>query len=166
MVVDRLRPAPGVRVLPVGSFYGETLRGARVGELVLTEVRTPGGFSTPPHVHQRAYFELVLEGRWTEACGATQRVLEQLLALKDGAVLSRRRSPVIAVRDQGEQWARSLARTALAPLRPSQKYSRQKFPGLAREELETLVANFRTLTGRFENVRVLPGAKHSFIVTT
>ena len=97
---------------------------------------------------------------------ATQRVVEQLLALKDSAPISRRRSPVVAVRDQSEQWARSLARTMLAPLRPSEKYSRQKFPGLAREELEILVTNFRDLTGRFDKVRVLPGAKHSFIVTT
>src|SRR5687768_5334637 len=78
---ERERPATPVRVLPVGGFYGQILRGARVGGLVLTEVRTPRNFSAPPHVHQRAYFELVLEGRWTESCGTSRRDLEPWVAI-------------------------------------------------------------------------------------
>ncbi|ARQ00701.1 surface carbohydrate biosynthesis protein [Pseudorhodoplanes sinuspersici] len=97
---------------------------------------------------------------------ATHRVVQQLLALKASGTAVRRRKLVAVVRDQSEQWARSVARTALTPLRPTQAYSRQKFPGLDREELERLVENFRALTGRFEKVRILPSAKHSFIVTT
>ena len=97
---------------------------------------------------------------------ATERVVQQLLALNANGTATRRRKPLAKIRDQSEQWARSVARSALAPWRPTQAYSRQKFPGLKREELEELVENFRGLTGRFEKVRILPGAKHSFIVTT
>jgi len=88
-----------------------------------------------------------------------------LLALNESRATLRRRNPLAALRDRGEQWARSVARSALAPLRPTGAYSRQKFPGLEREELERLVRDFRQLTGRFEKVRVLSGEKHSFIVT-
>ncbi len=97
---------------------------------------------------------------------ATHHIVRHLLVFNESRATMPRRSLVAAVRDRGEQWARSVSRSALAPLRPTQAYSRQKFPGLESEELERLVENFRELTGRFEKVRVLPGAKHSFIVST
>jgi len=96
---------------------------------------------------------------------ASYLIVQHLLALNESRATLRRRNPLAALRDRGEQWARSVARSALAPLRPTGAYSRQKFPGLEREELERLVRDFRQLTGRFEKVRVLSGEKHSFIVT-
>lgn len=73
--------SPRSDLLPAGAFFGETLRTARLDGFVVTEVQTPAGLRTAFHAHERAYFELVLEGRWFEQCGRHERALEPWLVI-------------------------------------------------------------------------------------
>lgn len=60
----RLRP---------GSFYGETLRAYRAGELVLDESSYQAGCEIPRHTHEHAFCCLVLTGACTETYGGRAR---------------------------------------------------------------------------------------------
>jgi surface carbohydrate biosynthesis protein len=95
---------------------------------------------------------------------ATERILPRIAALAEipanhGGTLTAR------IRDQGEQALRAVARTALAPLRSTQGYSKQKFPGLALEEIEALMERYRALTGRFGAATVRPTHSHIFSIS-
>ncbi len=78
---SELPRSPRPDLLPAGAFFGETLRTARLEDFVVTEVQTPAGVNTAFHAHERAYFELVLEGRWFEQCGRQERTLEPWLVI-------------------------------------------------------------------------------------
>jgi hypothetical protein len=52
----------------------------------------------------------------------------------------------------------------LAPLRSTGGYAKQKFPGLELREIETLVEQYRTLTGRFAKVKVQPVHAQTFTI--
>jgi hypothetical protein len=78
---------------------------------------------------------------------------------------SNKGSSLARLHDRGEQALRSTARTLLAPLRSTGGYAKQKFPGLAREEVEALVERYRGLTGRFGAVKVRPAHSNIFAVS-
>jgi AraC family transcriptional regulator len=59
--------------LAPGSYYGEALRGRKVGGLELSERVYPPGFRTPKHTHKRALFCFVMAGNYTEEYGARTR---------------------------------------------------------------------------------------------
>jgi surface carbohydrate biosynthesis protein len=56
--------------------------------------------------------------------------------------------------DHAEQLARGLARTVLAPMRPTSSYARQKFPGLSSAEVRNLMDRYRDLSGRFGSLQI------------
>ncbi len=60
--------------LSPGSFYGETLRSYRTGEILLVESTYQPGCKIPTHTHDRAFCYLVLAGSCTETCAAQTRV--------------------------------------------------------------------------------------------
>jgi len=59
--------------LAPGSYYGEALRGRKVGGFELSERVYPPGFRTPRHTHKRALFCLVMAGNYTEEYGGRTR---------------------------------------------------------------------------------------------
>ena len=59
--------------LAPGSYYGEALRGRKVGGFDLSERVYPPGFRTPKHTHERALFCFVIAGDYTEEYGARTR---------------------------------------------------------------------------------------------
>ena len=59
--------------LAPGSYYGEALRGRKVGGFELSERVYPPGFQTPKHTHKRALFCFVMGGNYTEQYGARTR---------------------------------------------------------------------------------------------
>jgi len=59
--------------LAPGSYYGEALRGRKVGGFELSERVYPPGFRTPKHTHKRALFCFVMAGNYTEVYGARTR---------------------------------------------------------------------------------------------
>jgi AraC family transcriptional regulator len=62
------------RLLPPGSFYGETQGSRQVGDFTLCESRYAPGERTPTHAHERAFFYFVLRGSSTESFGSGPRV--------------------------------------------------------------------------------------------
>ncbi len=82
-----------------------------------------------------------------EGPSATERILSHISALP--AIPLDRGTSSARLLDRSEQALRTLARTVLAPLRSTGGYAKQKFPGLASQEIETLVERYRVLTGRF-----------------
>ena len=50
-----------------GEFYSTVIAQARVGELLLAELRQPGGRDLPRHEHERGYVTLVVGGDYAEA---------------------------------------------------------------------------------------------------
>ena len=93
---------------------------------------------------------------------ATERIISRISTLA-GAPATQAGSVAAGLLDQGEQALRTIARTVLAPLRSTGGYARQKFPGLAPQEVEALVRRYRDLTGRFGTVLVRPA--HADAVT-
>lgn len=87
---------------------------------------------------------------------AAGRIVEHLRSLASIDDCRRSRFTGRAVQEWCEQFGRRVARTALAPLRPTQGYAQQKFPGLSHGEVEARIARFREVTGRFGNVVVKP----------
>jgi AraC family transcriptional regulator len=67
--------------LTPGSFYGEKVKSVEVGGLLLTDHRYPPHLQVPEHSHERAYFCLVLQGAYTESCGAQTRDCKPLTLL-------------------------------------------------------------------------------------
>jgi AraC family transcriptional regulator len=59
---------PAARLLP-GSFFGRCRRVAHVSDLILSETHYPSALTVPPHVHERAYFGLLLRGGYCEDLG-------------------------------------------------------------------------------------------------
>ncbi|HEV8370176.1 MAG TPA: AraC family transcriptional regulator [Pyrinomonadaceae bacterium] len=59
--------------LTPGSYYGEALRGRKVGGFELSERVYPPGFRTPRHTHKRALFCFVMAGNYTEEYGGRTR---------------------------------------------------------------------------------------------
>jgi|SRR4030095_47533 AraC family transcriptional regulator len=55
--------------LAPGNYYGEELRGRKVGGFELSERLYPPGFRTPKHTHRRALFCFVMAGNYTEEYG-------------------------------------------------------------------------------------------------
>jgi hypothetical protein len=53
----------------------------------------------------------------------------------------------------------------LAPFRSTQGYAKQKFPGLALEEVDALVERYRVLTGRSGAEKVRPAHSNIFTVS-
>jgi AraC family transcriptional regulator len=62
----RLRP---------GSFYGETLRAYRTGEIALAESSYPPRYEAPTHAHEHAFCYLMLGGSCTETYGNRTRTI-------------------------------------------------------------------------------------------
>src|SRR5262249_1179040 len=61
--------------LLTGSFYGKSTLRREVGGLVFTESAYREELRIPKHEHANAYFNLVLEGTYTEVCGGRARTL-------------------------------------------------------------------------------------------
>ena len=59
--------------LAPGSFYGEKVKSAAVGGLLLTDHCYPPNLRIPEHSHERACFCMVLQGSYTESCGTRKR---------------------------------------------------------------------------------------------
>ena len=59
--------------LAPGSYYGQPLRGRKVGGFELSERVYPPGFRTPKHTHKRALFCFVIAGNYTEEYGGRTR---------------------------------------------------------------------------------------------
>ena len=59
--------------LAPGSYYGEALRGRKVGSFELSERVYLPGFRTPKHAHKRALFCFVMDGNYTEEYGGRTR---------------------------------------------------------------------------------------------
>jgi surface carbohydrate biosynthesis protein len=66
--------------------------------------------------------------------------------------------------DRGERTLRAVARHALAPFRQTGAYARQKFSGLAAEEVRARVEALRQLSGRFGDVGVRAGPAGSVLL--
>jgi AraC family transcriptional regulator len=62
-----------LRKLPAGSFYGNTIRRHEVAGLVFAESVYREELRIPKHEHAHAFFNLVLEGTYTEVCGIRTR---------------------------------------------------------------------------------------------
>jgi AraC family transcriptional regulator len=62
-----------IKKLPVGSFYGTTALRREVAGLVFVESVYREERRIPKHEHTRAFFNLVLEGAYTEICGTRTR---------------------------------------------------------------------------------------------
>jgi AraC-type DNA-binding domain-containing proteins len=54
--------------LQTGTFYGKTQRRVELGGIVLTEVVHSCGRKLPCHMHESAYFGLLLAGSYSEKC--------------------------------------------------------------------------------------------------
>ena len=63
-----------LRKLPAGSFYGKTTLRREVAGLVFAESVYREELRIPKHEHAHAFFNLVLEGTYTEVCGNRTRV--------------------------------------------------------------------------------------------
>ena len=50
------------RVLEPGRYYGDLARRRDIAGVLLTEATYPVGHFTPKHIHERAYFSLILKG--------------------------------------------------------------------------------------------------------
>jgi hypothetical protein len=59
--------------LSPGSFYGETLRTYRTGEILLAESSYSPECQIPTHTHDRPFCYLVVAGCCTETCGTRTR---------------------------------------------------------------------------------------------
>jgi surface carbohydrate biosynthesis protein len=97
-----------------------------------------------------------------DGLSATDRIISRLSTL---AAVPANNKGTLAARflDQGEQALRTVVRTALAPLRSTGGYAKQKFPGLTLKEVKALVERYRGLTRRFGTVTVRPA--HDSAVT-
>jgi hypothetical protein len=62
-----------LKKLRTGSFYGTTALRREVAGLVFVDSVYREERHIPKHEHTRAFFNLVLEGAYTEVCGATTR---------------------------------------------------------------------------------------------
>src|SRR5215475_14513 len=62
-----------LKKLPAGSFYGKTALCREVAGLVLAESVYCEELRIPKHEHANAFFNLVLEGTYTEVCGSRAR---------------------------------------------------------------------------------------------
>jgi AraC family transcriptional regulator len=62
-----------LKKLPAGSFYGTTALRREVDGLVFVESVYREERCIPKHAHAHAFFNLVLEGAYTEVCGAKTR---------------------------------------------------------------------------------------------
>src|SRR5262245_63318256 len=60
--------ASATRLAP-GTFFGRSRRTARVCDLILSENHYPSALQVPRHVHERAYFGLLLRGAYVEDLG-------------------------------------------------------------------------------------------------
>ena len=61
-------PASAARLEP-GVFFGRSRRVRHVSDVILSETHYPGALEVPPHVHERAYFALLLRGGYRENLG-------------------------------------------------------------------------------------------------
>jgi AraC family transcriptional regulator len=61
-----------------GQFYGRIARTRRASGVSLTEAEYPPGFRTPRHVHDQAYFCVILEGVGRQTYGTRTRSLRPL----------------------------------------------------------------------------------------
>jgi AraC-like DNA-binding protein len=59
---------PAARLAP-GTFFGRSRRTVRLADLILSENLYPSALQVPPHVHERAYFGLLLRGAYLEDLG-------------------------------------------------------------------------------------------------
>jgi len=59
---------PAARLAP-GTFFGRSRRTSRTGDLILSENYYPSALQVPRHVHERAYFGLLLHGGYVEDLG-------------------------------------------------------------------------------------------------
>jgi len=55
--------------LEPGSFFGRSRRVRRVSDVILSETHYPAALEVPPHVHESAYFALLLRGGYREDLG-------------------------------------------------------------------------------------------------
>ncbi len=94
---------------------------------------------------------------------ATERIISRISALAD-LPASNKGTLAARILDQGEQAMRTVARTALAPLRSTGGYAKQKFPGLEQGELDDIVEGMGNNNGRFENIRLSPVSENIFLV--
>ena len=67
--------------LPLGRFYGETLRRHQAGGFNLSETRYLRGAKLPPHSHDSHYFGFVLNGSYIERYERKTRSCEPLMIL-------------------------------------------------------------------------------------
>src|SRR5262249_49940231 len=75
-----------LRKLPAGFFFGKTTLRREVAGLVFAESAYPEGLRIPKHEHANAFFNLVLEGTYTEVCdGRTRTRGPSTLALHPSA---------------------------------------------------------------------------------
>ena len=63
-----------LRKLPAGSFYGKTTLRREVAGLVFAESVYREELRIPKHEHAHAFFNLVLEGTYTEVCGTRTQI--------------------------------------------------------------------------------------------
>jgi AraC family transcriptional regulator len=62
------------RTLPAGVFYGRTTLRREIAGLVFAESTYREELRIPRHEHANAFFNLVLEGTYTEVCGTRTRI--------------------------------------------------------------------------------------------
>src|SRR5262249_18549023 len=55
--------------LEPGAFFGRSRRVRHVSDVILSETQYPAALEVPPHVHERAYFALLLQGGYREDLG-------------------------------------------------------------------------------------------------
>jgi len=70
------------------------------------------------------------------------------------------------VKEAGRTLKHGLSSEQRRNLLPVGMHRRQKFPGISMEEVESLIVEFRKVSGRFEEVRTsrIPGARKSFLI--
>src|SRR5262245_27899063 len=60
---------PAAARLEPGAFFGRSRRVRHVSDVILSETHYPAALEVPPHVHERAYFALLLRGGYREDLG-------------------------------------------------------------------------------------------------
>jgi AraC family transcriptional regulator len=60
------------RVLHTGEFYGHVVREVKCAGFALTELGHPCGRVLPIHAHESAYFNLLLQGEYSERIGSKE----------------------------------------------------------------------------------------------
>ena len=94
---------------------------------------------------------------------ASDQIVAKISELASSHPATVRRVSIASLLDQGEQAARFVARTMLAPFRATGGYAKQKFPGLSHAELESLMQQFRRITGRFGAIVPRPVSENIFV---